>query len=211
MLKKLKFRKIIKICFYSIVIFGFFLLFAELSLRYLLPLPSVKEKFLSKVSQAIGANLTAGSIYAGLFSIEIDNIVLDTPKSNLLALKSIKIRQNPLKLLMGQISVKSIYINEPVLQIVRYQDGSYNFDSLLSPAKEEIKTQENKDTGIPVDLRIKNFNLSNAEITYLDLKDNIKADIKNFNLAVNNFSFYKPFEINFSFIPYFNSIIINNH
>ncbi len=201
-IKKLKINKIIKICCYILIFFGFFLLIAEFSLRYFLPLPRVKAKILDKVSNVIGAKLTAGEITAGLFNIEIDNVILDTGKDNILTCKRLKIRQNPLKLLKGQISLKHIYIDEPILQIIRYKDGSFNFDPLLS--EEENKNQEkNSSKGIPIDLRIKRLILDDAKIAYIDLTDDIKVNINNFHLSVNDFSFFEPFELSFSFTSYF--------
>ena len=205
MLKKLKVKKIVKIGSYIIVILGFILLFTELALRYLLPLPSVKTKILNQISSAIGAKLNAENISAGFFGVEIDNVTLDTDKENLIVVKNIKIMQNPFKVLKGQLSVNHIYINEPVLQIIRYKDGSFNFDSLLSSNQTDPKTEKKEKTssGVPLDLRIKAFHLDGAEIIYTDLMKNVKVDIKDFNLSVHNFSFYKPFGVNLSFHPYF--------
>lgn len=201
--KKLKVKKIVKICSYILVFLVFIVLLAEISLRYFLPLPSVKTKILDKVSSVIGAKLTAGEISAGLLWIEIDNVALDTGKDSLLTCKSLKVRQNLLKILKGQVSLKHIYVDEPVLKIIRYKDGSFNFDTLLS--QEEKPAQDKNETagGVPLDLRIKTLNLNNAKITYLDLKDDIKASIEKLHLTVNDFSFYEPFDVNFSFIPYF--------
>lgn len=205
MLKKLKVKKFVKICSYIILILGFILLFTELALRYLLPLPSVKTKILNQISSAIGAKLNAENISAGFFGVEIDNVTLDTDKENLIVVKNIKIMQNPFKVLKGQLSVNHIYINEPVLQIIRYKDGSFNFDPLLSSSQTDPKAEKKEKTssGVPLDLRINSFHLNNAEIIYTDLMEDIKADIKDFNLSIHNFSFYKPFGVNLSFHPYF--------
>ena len=214
MFKKLKIKKIIKIFSWLLVILGIIILCAEVTLRCFLPVPSVKAKILNKISDAIGAQLTVGEVSASLFGAEIDNVILGINEDNFITLKKLKIRQNPLKLLKGQISVKHIYIDEPVFQIIRYKDGAFNFGSLLSSEKTDTKesTEEKKTSGgVPLDLRIKSLNLNNAKIIYSDLRDNIKVDINNLHLSVENFSFYKPFDINFSFNPYFkqNDIVID--
>ena len=203
--KKLKINKITKICVYILLILGLFLLLLEFTLRYFLPLPSVKTKILDRVSQVIGAQLKAGDISAGLLWIEIDNITLDTDKNNLITFKSLKVRQNFLKLLAGQVSLKHIYINEPIIQIIRYKDGTFNFDPLLSPQETNPKsnTENSETSGVPLDLRIKTLDLNNGTIIYLDLKDDTKATINNFNLSLHNFSFYEPFTFNLAFSPYF--------
>lgn len=201
--KKLKIKKIIKICSYLVIILGIILLLAEFSLRCFLPLPSVKEKILAKISSSIGAKLTADKISASILGVEIDNIILNVREDNLISLKKLKIHQNPLKLLKGQLSLKHIHIDEPIIQITRYKDGTFNFDSLLSSEEETSQEAKVSQGGVPLDLRIKILTLNKAKIIYVDLKDNIKAQINDLDLSVNNFSFYEPFDINFSFKPYF--------
>lgn len=200
-----KIKRIIKFFAYILVFFGFFLLFAEFALRYILPLPSVKNKLLNTVSSSVGADIKAGDISAGLFGIEIDAITLDTQKGNVFTCKDLKIKLNPFKLLIGQIDIKDIYIYEPVIQIIRFQDGSFNFSPLVSSSEEETKNsqEENKNDSDPIDLKVKNLNLINAKVFYLDLQENMKANVRNLTLSVQHFSYDKPFNINFSFDPYF--------
>ncbi len=198
-------QRIIKVVAYILVFFGFFLLFAEFALRYILPLPTVKSKLLSTVSSSIGADIKAGDISAGLFGIEIDALTLDTQKGNVFTCKDLRVKLNPFKLLVGEISVKDIYIQEPVFQIIRFKDGSFNFSPLVSSSEEDTKNlqEENKEDSDPIDLKIKNFNLFNAKVFYLDLKDNMKANVRNLTLSVHHFSYDKPFNVNLSFDPYF--------
>ena len=140
-------KKILKICSYIVDFIGFLLLLAEFSLRYILPLDSIKTKALSYVSQKIGAEVKAGDISAGLFSIEIDNVSVDTTKDtpqNLLICNKIHLVLNPFKLLFAQLSIKKILLEKPYIQIIRYQDGSFNFDSLISSDEEqEVSSAEN--------------------------------------------------------------------
>ena len=194
-----KVKKIIKILFYILVSLGFLLLLTEFSLRYLLPLQSIKTKVLAYISQTIGAKVQAGDISAGLFGIELDNITLDAGRSNLFNCKKITLAFNPFKLLKGQIAVKRIYLEEPAVYLVAYKDGSFNFAPLLAGAKEAAEEEKQNSPSAPVDLKIKNLHLSKAKIFFLDLRQEIKAHIKNFNMAANNFSFDKPFPLNISF------------
>jgi hypothetical protein len=114
------------------------------------------------------------------------------------------INLNPLKLFLGQLSINKIILREPKVQIVRYKDGNFNFTPLLSGEQEKGQEESpDEKTGVPFDIRIKILALEKAQISYNDLKENIKADINNLTLSVNNFSFYKPFNINLSFNPYF--------
>lgn len=192
-------KKIIKILSYILVSLGFLLLLTEFSLRYLLPLQSIKTKVLAYISRTIGARVQAGDISAGLFGVELDNITLDAGQSNLFNCKKITLAFNPFKLLKGQIAVKKFYMEEPAVYLTAYEDGSFNFDPLLAGAKEATEEEKQNSLGEPIDLRIKNLHLIKAKIFFLDLRQEIKANIKNFNMAASNFSFDKPFPLDISF------------
>lgn len=206
-MKKIKIKKLIKIFSYLLLCFGFMLLLAEFALRYLLPLNSIKMKTLDYVSKAVGAEVSAGDISAGLLGVEIDNISLENKeKHTLFNCKNLQIALNPFKLLLGQLAVKRISLEEPLVQIIRYKDGSFNFDSLLSSEQEKQEQAEStseKKLGVPFDIRIKNLQINKARIFYLDLKDEVNASIQDLNLSVKHFSFYKPFSLEMSFLPYF--------
>ena len=210
-------KKTLKICSYIVVFIGFLLLVAEFSLRYILPLDSIKTKALSYVSQKIGAEVKAGDISAGLFSIEIDNVSVDITKDvpqNLLTCNKMHLVLNPFKLLFAQLSIKKILLEKPYIQIIRYQDGSFNFDSLISSDEEqEVSSAENvSESGEPFDFRIKNLQINKAKIFYTDLKEDIKANIQDFDLYLNRFSFYNPFSLEVNFTPYFEQkgLILDN-
>lgn len=206
-MKKIKIKKLIKIFSYLLLCFGFMLLLAEFALRYLLPLNSIKMKTLAYVSQALGAEVSAGDISAGLLGVEIDNISLENKeKHTLFNCKNLQIALNPFKMLLGQLSIKRISLEEPLVQIIRYKDGSFNFDSLLTSdqkSREQVEKTSEKKLGVSFDIRIKNLQINKARIFYLDLKDEVNANIQNLNLAVKHFSFYKPFSLEISFLPYF--------
>ncbi len=202
------FKKIIKIFTYTFFVLCLLVVLAELSLRFLLPLESIKTKTLSYISQTIGAEVKADKISASLFGLKIKNVLLDTAEDtsdNLFVCKDLVISLNPLKLLLGQLSINKIVLKEPKVQIIRYKDGKFNFDALTSSENKE-ETQESaseEKTTNPFDIRVKLLALEKAQISYSDLKEEIKTDIKDFNLTLSNFSFYEPFNINISFIPYF--------
>ena len=202
-MKKNKFKKIIKIFGYIVVGLCVLLVAAELALRFLLPLESIKTKTLAYVSKTIGAEVKADKVSASFFGVKIENVSLDT-SDNLFVCKDVLINLNPFKLLFGQLSISKIILQEPKVQIVRYKDGSFNFDALISAKNEEEQEKASEEeTGVPFDIRIKVLALEKAQVSYNDLKEEIKADIKDLNLTLNNFSFYEPFNINISFNPYF--------
>lgn len=196
-------KKILRISAYIFIGLCVLLVLAELSLRYILPSQSVKTKTLAYLSQTTGADIKTDKISASIFGINLNNVSANVSGEDLFNCKKLQIRLNPFMLLIGRLDVKAIIIQEPFVKIVRKQDGTFNFDPLLSA---EDKPEENTNSGelsVPFDIRIKNLTINKALVSYVDLKENIKADLKNLHFNLNRFSFYKPFSFAVSFNPYF--------
>lgn len=207
-----KLKKILKIFGYILIGLCFLLILAELSLRFILPSQSVKTKTLAYLSQTIGADIKTDEISASIFGIKLNNVSVHVSGETLFTCKELDITLNPFRLLIGQLYIKNIALQETSVNIVRNQDGTLNFEPLVS---EEEKQKENPSSSeklrVPFDIRIKNLSINKAQISYTDLKDKIKANLLNLDFNVHKFSFYKPFSFDLSFDPYFeqNNIVFN--
>lgn len=192
-----KIKLLLKILFYTLICCGFLVLAAEFSLRYLLPLPKVKTKIAAEISSVLGADLHVGDISAGLFYIELENVIIDTSKVNLVVCKNIKMNLNVFKLLFGHLSIKNIVVNQAHVQIIKNKDGVFNFEELSSDSKEQTKAaEENSSSGVPpIDLRIQAFHINNSRFIYMDLKEDMTIDLKNINIALHNFKLDDTFDL----------------
>ena len=201
---KKKIKKLIKIAGYIFVGLCLLLVLAEISLRYILPLESVKAKTLAYISQTVGADIKTDKISASLFGIKLNNVSVYVAGGTLFQSKNLQVKLNPFKLLIGQIYISKIIVQNPVVKISRSQDGTFNFEPLLPEEEKETETppaQEN--LTVPLDIRIQNLSVRNGQISYVDLKEDMKANLQNLNFNLSKFSFYKPFYFNLSFEPYF--------
>ena len=198
-------KKLLKACGCIFIGLCILLVLAEISLRFILPSENIKAKTLAYLSQTTGADIKADKISASLFGIKLSNVSVDVSEGTLFNCKNLQISLNPFRLLIGHLYVKEITLHKPSLQIVRNKDGIFNFEQL---AAEEEKLEENieentEKTGVPFDVRVENLSIHDGEISFIDLKDNIKANLKKLNFNLKKFSFYKPFNLNLSFDPYF--------
>lgn len=203
-------KKLLKIFGYICIASCLLLLLAELSLRFILPLQSVKTKTLQYVSQTTGADVKAGDISASLFGFTLNDISVNVAEQELFNCKKLHISLSPFKLLIGQLYIKKIILQDPFVKITRSQDGAFNFDPLLAGADEQ-KENPPAELTVPFDIRVHNLAINNAQVSFVDLKENIKANLQNLEFNLNRFSFYKPFDYNLSFKPYFeqNDLIID--
>lgn len=198
------FKKILKIFGYIFVALFLLLIMAELSLRYILPSETVKAKTLAYLSQTIGADISTSQISASIFGITLSEVSIVVSGETLVNCKKLHISLNPFRLLIGQLYVKKIILDEPVINIVRNQDGILNLEVMLTNTENEKEdTNSDEKLSVPFDIRIKNLSINNAQIYFTDLKDNIKANLRNLNFNLNKFSFYKPFSFKLYFDPYF--------
>lgn len=198
-----KFIKLLKIAGYIFAGLCILLALAELSLRFILPSESVKAKTLAYISQTIGADVKADKISASFFGIKLNNVSIDVAGGNLFCSKNFQIKLNPFGLLIGQVYVSKIIINDPFLQITKNQDGTFNFTPLLAEEENQENSPSDEELTVPFDIRIKNLSLRNGKISFVDLKNNVKVNLQNLNFNLHKFSFYKPFNFDLSFDPYF--------
>ena len=198
-----KLKKFLKIARYVFIGICILLVLADLSLRFILPSESVKAKTLNYISQTVGADIKISKISASLFGIKLNNVSVDVEAETLFNCKNVQIGLNPFRLLIGQIYVSKIIIYEPSLNITQNENGTFNFEALMPGEESKQTSPSDEKLSVPFDIRIKNLTVSNGQISFIDLKDNIKANLQNLNFNLHKFSFYKPFSFKFSFDPYF--------
>ncbi|MBO7605309.1 MAG: AsmA family protein, partial [Elusimicrobiaceae bacterium] len=204
-------RKFLKIAGYIFIGLCILLVLAELSLRFILPSESVKAKTLAYLSQTVGADIKTSKISASLFGIKLNNVSVDLEGKTLFNCKNLQIGLNPFRLLIGQFYISKIIIYEPSLNVTRNQDGTFNFESLMAGEEKQQTSPSAEKLTVPFDIRIKNLTVNKGQISFTDLKENIKANLQNLNFNLHKFSFYKPFSFKLSFDPYFeqNNIVFD--
>ncbi len=198
-----KFKKISKIVGYILIGLSVLLILTDLSLRFILPLESVKAKTFAYLSKTVGADIKTDKISANLFGIKLNNVSVDVSGGTLFNCQDFQVSLNPFRLLIGQLYIKKIIIQKPSLNIIRNQDGTFNLQPLLATSENQEENKNSEELSVPFDIRIKSLVINNSQISFVDLKENMKANLRNLNFNLNRFSFYKPFNFNLSFAPYF--------
>jgi hypothetical protein len=87
------------------------------------------------------------------------------------------------------IKIKTIELHHPIIFAKILQDGTANWDiakSAEEPKKEETPDQEKTDeSGMPdINISLKKFEITNADIGYHDISSNMKAGIRNLNFLL---------------------------
>ncbi|MFJ5446769.1 AsmA family protein [Methylobacillus methanolivorans] len=90
-------------------------------------------------------------------------------------------------LLKKELVVDAVYVDGARANIVRYQDGSTNFDDLLSEDKDEPSQEINFD--------ISSINVSNSAVSFHDEAAGSTYAVKQFNLKTGRVALATPFDL----------------
>lgn len=174
------------------------LLAADLSLRWLLPADSVQEKISSLIASKTNGEVKIKRVTAGLTGINAEGLSLSLPEGgDIASVESLSLKVMPLKLIRGEIDFNRIFIDGVKINIIRDKNGKFNFDGLFADAAGNTSAgKENSESSSFIkDLRVKRFQIRNAEVSYLDESAGISASLNNLFLDVYDFSFTAPFRV----------------
>ncbi len=163
------------------------LLAADLSLRWLLPTDSVQEKISSLIASKTNGEVQIKRVTAGLTGINAEGLSLSLPEGgDIASVESLSLKVMPLKLIRGEIDFNRIFIDGVKINIIRDKNGKFNFDGLFADAAGNASDgKENSESSSFVkDLRVKRFQIRNAEVSYLDESAGISASLNNLFLDI---------------------------
>jgi len=105
------------------------------------------------------------------------------------SVNSVKVALAVLPLLKKELVVDTVYIDGAKANIIKYKDGSTNFDDLLSK-EEESET---------IKFDIDGVNVTNSEVSYLDESNGAKYAISKFNLQSGHIALAEPVDLTTDF------------
>lgn len=191
-------RFILRFLLYAAGAAALILLAADLSLRWLLPTDSVQEKISSLIASKTNGEVQIKRVTAGLTGINAEGLSLSLPEGgDIASIESLSLKVMPLKLIRGEIDFNRIFIDGVKVNIIRDKNGKFNFDGLFADAAGNTSDgEENSESSSFIkDLRVKRFQIRNAEVSYLDESAGISASLNNLFLDVYDFSFTAPFRV----------------
>ncbi|MDR1684572.1 MAG: AsmA family protein [Elusimicrobiota bacterium] len=182
-MKRPRLRAIKKAALYAAG-FVFALLFAaQLSLRFLLPLESVKNRAEDFVSRAMGAQMRVEGLRAGLLGLYLQGVSLDIENKPFASARQVNVRFSLLRLLKGELKLKDIRIDGFTLQIARLPGGVFNIEAFFATS-----------VIVPFnDIVIRQMQVRNALVTFYDSQTGRCARLEDVSVEMDDFSFKKPF------------------
>ena len=151
---------------------------------FLFNLSTLTKNYLVKNSEKlIGRKIEIGELHFNYakVAVQVKNFVLyeDNKTDQFLSFSEFYINLNPWTLFQNEYSVSEMRLTEPKVQII--QNGeSFNFDSLMPKDSTQVK----KDSTVSKVLKftIRNIQLKNGYLKYVDLQKKNELDMKDLNL-----------------------------
>jgi len=181
----------------ALKIFGFLFLFIIASI-ILLPI-IFKGKIVDIVKEEANNNLNAkvdfGEFDLSListfpnFEFSINNVKVDGVDNfegtQLANIKNLTLRVDLMSVVSGdQIKVKTISIDNPIINAIVLADTTANWDIAKASAEEET-TEETSEESASFKLGLKNFSITNANVTYVDETMNLNTSIEGLDFTLS--------------------------
>ncbi len=123
---------------------------------------------------------------------DLGKISISEHKSNteFASVNSVKVALAVLPLLKKQLVVDTVYVDGAKANIIKYKDGSTNFDDLLSKDEEESET---------IKFNVDGVNITNSSVTYTDEASGAKYNVSAFNLKSGHIALAEPVDLETDF------------
>jgi hypothetical protein len=125
------------------------------------------------------------------FTFRSENISLQLNKGDkrqLLSIKLISGNLSPVHLLRNDFVCNDLTIINPIANIVRNADRSYNFSPLFKTGRQKSYSEMMNFSDLPFHFSLNNIRLSDGNVTFIDLPAKKSHSIKNIQLALPSFS-----------------------
>lgn len=102
-----------------------------------------------------------------------------------------------LPLLTGKIRIKKLFLNGVKVNVIKNNDGKFNFDNFIPVKTDTVDTKSQKSSSSNnISVFAENIDLKNSSVHYEDKQAKTNFDIDNLNLSVKDFSLNNFFSFN---------------
>lgn len=167
----------------------------DLALRWASSSEWMRRFALEKAAEATGREVRLKAMSASLMGVKLDGLEVSEAggfkNGTFVSVDRLRLRMALLHLLHGHLKLHSLVVNGAEANIVREADGSFNFDSLLSPSSPQPQTQDQPED--PFNITLHQLTVRRVNVTYTDLRQPAKAAAKDIYVDVQRFGFDRTF------------------
>ena len=167
--------RIIKVLVIVVVLLLAVLAFAVFNLNGLVN--KNKGVVISKIENSLDRKVEVGEIGVSIFGglgLSLDNFKVEDDKAfsdgNFVEASQLIVNVKFLPLLKRDFQIKKFTLDDPVINLIRDKNGTYNFSSLIKESKKETK-EEGKEASYFIGIA----DITNGTLHYKDRKDNTET------------------------------------
>jgi len=163
-----------------------------------------------KVTEATGRSFRMGddmdlSVFPWV-GVKLTDLHLGNPAGHkeidMISVKNFEVRLKVMPLLSKKIEIKTFVLDGPVIYLEKLKNGKANWEGLgktrSKKADKEIK-EPSSTKGLPIEgLMVGKFSITNGQMIYVDQGANVKKQISDLNLILDNISLENPVGISFA-------------
>ncbi len=168
--------------------------------------PTIEQK----IAKATGRSFTLGDdIDLSVFpwvGVKLTDLHLGNPdgykEKDMVSVKNFEVRLKVMPLLSKKIEIKTFVLDGPSIYLEKLKNGKANWQGLgQKPTKKADKKVKEpaSDKGLPIEgLMVGNFSITNGKMIYVDQGTNLKKQVTDLNLSLDNISLENPVGISFT-------------
>lgn len=109
------------------------------------------------------------------------------------SINSLKVALAVMPLLKKELVVDTVYVDGAKANIIKHEDGTNNFDDLLSNSDEEKPESE------AINFDVQGINITNSEVNYIDQTTGAEYAVRQFNMNSGRIALDTPVDLNTNF------------
>ncbi len=193
-------KKIFKFLLWMFIIAVVLLAGTLITLRIMFPMEKIKVQIQQQVKNKFNREIDFKDVSLSLKGLSIKDFALsekNTFKDGTFISAGYAHAEVDFKaLLHKQIKIQNIGLEQMTVNIIKYKDGKFNFDDLISKQEESsaVQTQTEKESSA-VDISAEHLYTKEASINYSDEETQTKFSLDNLNIQIDNFDLNKDFSV----------------
>lgn len=193
-------NKALNVLYVVLVFIGWLWFTVQFILLILLPWQPVQDFLQKEISRAAGRPVQAQRISARISGFVLQDVKVASSAENaaqgeLFQARRVQLRWSPWALLRGRLKIKTVLLDGLDLHIIRYADGTFNFDGFFGAGEAPASAAPAEASGLPLDLSIRNLHLTNSHIVFTDEMLHQTLQANDLFLSVQHFTFDKAFPL----------------
>ena len=192
-------KKIFKFLLILLIIIVILILGALIALRIMFPMEKIKAQLQEQVKSKINREIDFKDVSLSLKSITIKDFALSEKttfkEGTFISAQKASAQVDLKALLHKQIKIDTIGLENLTINIIKYKDGKFNFDDLISEKQNTQSSEIKQEESSLIDISAKQVYTKDAVINFNDETAEMKFSINNLNIQVDNFDYNKDFSV----------------